>query len=700
MSAPEERAEERAEELSAYAERVLLSDALDDKLRRPDSFTDARPGPAIGAVALPARPAGLALDALRGKAEFPRDLAPAAARGRALHFFANHELLAMELMALGLLRFPDAPPEFRLGLASALRDEQRHLALYLGRMGALGVGLGELPVSRFFWDALCSMESPAALAAGLGLVLEQANLDFCVHYAAAFRAVGDEESGALMDLILRDELRHVRHGLRWVRHWQEPGEDLFSAWERLLKPPLSPARARGLSFDAAPRRAVGLPEDFIQRLASYGRSKGRPPVVRAFVASAEEEWRGEAPSSVSRALERDLGLLPAVLCGEDDLVVLPRAPSPAFLARWRGLGLPVPELLEAPTLAAAAPRLAARAVAAVEPWAWTPTLRAVGLPVVGLPAKDGRGGGQGAEALASKALAASLLRRVLAAETDPRIDPPSLAGLVVHAASDAVAAVVALLEAGAPEVIVKAALSTAGRDRLRLRAPPDERALDTIRRLTAWGPVVVEPWLRRALDLSLLVDVAADGALTVRGLHRFFTSPGGRYLGSWVGRPTVGLSPDLARFVTGEGQSPAWIERALTRAARVAAAEARRLGYVGPIGLDALIHETPEGLRLRPLVELNPRLSMGRVALALGRRLGPGAVGVWRVLSAQDLKRAGHRTILDWAATRPAPTLDPRGLWRAGLVLTTEPCKDTQFISAVGVGVNEAACLHALGVPW
>ena len=50
------------------------------------------------------------------------------ARGLLLHGFANHELLALELMGLTLLRFPDAPTAFRLDVARTLSEEQVHLA--------------------------------------------------------------------------------------------------------------------------------------------------------------------------------------------------------------------------------------------------------------------------------------------------------------------------------------------------------------------------------------------------------------------------------------------------------------------------------------------------------------------------------------------------------------------------------------------
>src|SRR5690606_6535615 len=108
------------------------------------------------------RPVDLELRSSRKRVPFPRqsELEQAEARGRLLHFFANHELLAAELMALVLLKFPEAPRAFRRGVARTLQEEQEHTRLYLERMQACGVPFGSLPVNDFFWKSIAAMESP------------------------------------------------------------------------------------------------------------------------------------------------------------------------------------------------------------------------------------------------------------------------------------------------------------------------------------------------------------------------------------------------------------------------------------------------------------------------------------------------------------------------------------------------------------
>jgi hypothetical protein len=65
--------------------------------------TDDRPGSPLLAPQAPGRPAELRFKPQgSGKADFPgvHHLDQEHERGRLLHFFANHELLATELMAL------------------------------------------------------------------------------------------------------------------------------------------------------------------------------------------------------------------------------------------------------------------------------------------------------------------------------------------------------------------------------------------------------------------------------------------------------------------------------------------------------------------------------------------------------------------------------------------------------------------------
>src|SRR5258707_14627638 len=156
-------------ELREFAERILFATTLEEKLQSPALVTDEQPGSALAAPAAPGRPPELQFKSQgSGKGEFPGrpQLEQPRERGRLLHFFANHELLATELMALVLLRFPDAPKAFRQAVLRTLKDEQQHTRWYLDRMQQCGVGFGELPVSGYFWRAISGMESPLDYVAG------------------------------------------------------------------------------------------------------------------------------------------------------------------------------------------------------------------------------------------------------------------------------------------------------------------------------------------------------------------------------------------------------------------------------------------------------------------------------------------------------------------------------------------------------
>src|SRR5271169_4158638 len=137
-------------ELRDFAEQVLFATNLDDKLQSPAVVTDKRPGSPLLTPQVPGRPPELRFKPQgSGRADFPgaHRLEREHERGRLLHFFANHELLATELMALALLRFPDAPAAFRRGVWQTLKDEQLHTRLYVERMRQCGIQFGEIPVS-------------------------------------------------------------------------------------------------------------------------------------------------------------------------------------------------------------------------------------------------------------------------------------------------------------------------------------------------------------------------------------------------------------------------------------------------------------------------------------------------------------------------------------------------------------------------
>ena len=103
---------------------------------------------------------------------------------------------------------------------------------------------------------------------------------------------------------------------------------------------------------------------------------------------------------------------------------------------------------------------------------------------------------------------------------------------------------------------------------------------------------------------------------------------------------------------------------------------------------------------LQPLVELNPRMTMGKLALSPERHVKPGRVGLWLHTSARELQKSGHEGIGAFAAALgaqpPRMTAEPVRIER-GVLFTTDPACATSHVSVLLVGESLGECLMPLG---
>jgi uncharacterized ferritin-like protein (DUF455 family) len=669
-----------AESPSGLARRVLFSPDLTEKLRplplletgsgaaprerlpswqgfapaRPDTLRFARSNEAR--PSLPSRPG----------------LVDEENRGVLLHFFANHELLAAELMALALLKFPDAPEAFRRGLAATLREEQRHTRWYLARMRECGVEFGQYPVSPYFWEAVSPMESPLDYVSRLSLTFEQANLDYARHYSTLLAEAGDSKSASILRRIYEDEISHVGYGLHWFRQWKTPGESDWQALEKRLPFPLSPSRAKGnrTGFNEEGRRAAGFDEDYIRRLALFERSKGRTPNVFLFNPEAEHRaarWpEAYHPDKARIAIAESLELLAGFLARRDDVLLVRRAPSEPHLAKLArcGLGMPEIEVLDRNGAIDPAGLLAARKINALRPWSIAPDL-ASRLAAL-------RPGLADDQALAPWTVdTRGLFSKVEQVRALSRWMGPSHPCTTTEELRDALDE---LQARGHCDFLLKRAFSTAGSGLTPLRNEDLSELLarPLTQAIVDEGGILLEVRHDRVFDFSVQYRLEGGTMRFVGFVEQVIQGLGG-YRGSLCrSKFCRALDAELARFLMDECLP---LYDGAGELASDLAAWATARGYEGPLGIDAYVHRTSEGrLVLRPICEVNPRHTMGLVALELKRRIAPG----------RDLAFAIRKTT-DLTEEDDLAEIDANGKLAKGSVVLTEGGERARFAAVARV---------------
>lgn len=252
-----------------FAAQILYGENLQDKLISiPINWSSWK---SVDLPVLPGRTGQLCFSSKQIKFPKAPNLNNPDKKAIALHSFANHELLAIEMMAAAILVFPHTNDEeirFKKGIVTALKDEQKHLGLYITRLNELGYEFGDFPLNDFFWRQMLKMKTAAEYTAVMSLTFEAANLDFAQYYANIFRSFGDTRTASILDEVLEDEIAHVAFGSHWMKRWR--GDlDLWSYYRASLPFPMTPARSKGIGFDPGIHARAMNDQPFIDKLALY-----------------------------------------------------------------------------------------------------------------------------------------------------------------------------------------------------------------------------------------------------------------------------------------------------------------------------------------------------------------------------------------------------------------------------------------------
>jgi len=224
-----------------------------------------RPAIDIAALAgIPGRPTRPALVAPRLLDR--RGIQSEPGRAILLHALAHIEFNAINLALDAVWRFAEMPVAFYTDWIGVAAQEAHHFSLLNARLGELGHEYGDFTAHDGLWE-MCERTSDDVLArmALIPRTLEARGLDASPPIRAKLAQAGDHASAAILDVILRDEVEHVRIGNHWFRYLcEQRGFDEHSTYRRLAQQYRAPKLRGPFNFEA--RRAAGFDESELAML--------------------------------------------------------------------------------------------------------------------------------------------------------------------------------------------------------------------------------------------------------------------------------------------------------------------------------------------------------------------------------------------------------------------------------------------------
>ncbi|MFN2376217.1 MAG: ferritin-like domain-containing protein [Candidatus Binatia bacterium] len=153
-----------------------------------------------------------------------------------VHAIAHIEWNAINLAWDAVWRFGGLPRDFYDDWTRVAAEEALHFSMLRGRLRELGSEYGRLPAHDGLWaTAEATRHDLLARMALVPRVLEARGLDVTPPLISKLRDQGDEVTAAILEIVLRDEVGHVRIGSRWFHQLcRERGLEPAAAFEAAI----------------------------------------------------------------------------------------------------------------------------------------------------------------------------------------------------------------------------------------------------------------------------------------------------------------------------------------------------------------------------------------------------------------------------------------------------------------------------------
>lgn len=183
-----------------------------------------------------------------------------------VHAVAHIEFNAVNLALDAAYRFRGLPLDFYADWLLVAAEEAKHFGLLTQRLEALGYAYGDFPAHNGLWEMAVKTDHDVLERMALvPRVYEARGLDVTPGMMKRLTEAGDTQTVSVLEVILHDEIGHVRIGNRWY-YWacEQRGLEPVSTFRELVKKAMPKGMLTQFNYPA--RIEAGFTEEELKSL--------------------------------------------------------------------------------------------------------------------------------------------------------------------------------------------------------------------------------------------------------------------------------------------------------------------------------------------------------------------------------------------------------------------------------------------------